>query len=433
MKHWKPVLLATAVALSTAAPAAAAQSGNAAPATPDCAWQPLGYLTSNIAYPDTNSQYWTLSYTVQKDLGIQLDGRYPDARYASFATYDSARSSFTGPDGKVSSLPDYLIDPDRGSRNPYQQKTRAGGKYTVTVSAGTRSRSNTLPIAPAGTAEGTQGTLIYRLYLNNGKVRLPDVTFLKGGHRVHVAACANALTTSSAGTTSTAPGTRQAVANTSAATTTTASGPAAAPDATTAVTPTAPAFARAAGTGLYPNPDNAYLSAGFDAPPAGQVLVVRGKAPSATAGSHAQPWPARKTQARYWSLCDNLWFGPGEVVANTLPDGTVDPGCRADYDTDLADDGTYTYVIGTEEQRAAVEAIPGVTFVPLSSATPTAKHVLILRNMLVSSAFKEAIQRVPAGSDAAATAAVMGAYYPRTAYCDLTALTASGPDVCPVA
>ncbi|MDN3247561.1 hypothetical protein [Streptomyces sp. ZSW22] len=104
----------------------------------------------------------------------------------------------------------------------------------------------------------------------------------------------------------------------------------------------------------------------------------------------------------------------GEVVANPMPDGT------------------YTYVVGTEEQRTTVESVPGVTFLPLSAATPEDKHLLILRNMLADPDFAEAIQRVPVGSDPARTAEVMGDHYPRTAYCDLASLTASGPQACPV-
>lgn len=122
----------------------------------------------------------------------------------------------------------------------------------------------------------------------------------------------------------------------------------------------------------------------------------------------------------------------GEVVANPMPDGTVDTGCRTDSDTRLAADGTYTYVVGTEEQRTTVESVPGVTFLPLSAATPEDKHLLILRNMLADPDFAEAIQRVPVGSDPARTAEVMGDHYPRTAYCDLASLTASGPQACPV-
>ncbi|MEU6444101.1 hypothetical protein [Streptomyces sp. NPDC047046] len=410
MRHWTTLLVAAALAVSAAAPATTAQARPQDPAVPDCAWHPLGYQSSNVAYPDTNSEYWLLHYTVQDGLAITLDGRYPDARYASFASYDDTHNSFTGPDGAPSVLTDHRLTPDHGSQNPYQRRARPGGKFAVTVTDRAAGKHNALPLSPAGAAEGTDGTVIYRVYLPHGKIRLPKVTFHRDGRRVHVAACADART----------------------------SAPAAVPDTTRdaapapSSTPARPVFARQGGMALYPNPDNAYIAAGFDAPPPGQVLVVRGKAPIAPVGNRARPWPDPKAQLRYWSMCDNLWWGPGEVVANPLPDGTVDPGCRADLDTRLAADGTYTYVIGTEEQRATIEKIPDATFLPLSAATPTAKHVLILRDMLAAADFAEAIQQVPAGSGPADTARVMGDYYPRTAYCDLTTLTASGADACPV-
>ncbi|MEU5079796.1 MULTISPECIES: hypothetical protein [Streptomyces] len=409
MKCWKPVLLAAALALSGAAPAAAAQTGAPVPAVPACAWEPLGHQTSNVAYPDTNARYWLLRHTVRKGLAIRLDGRFPDARYASVATYDAHRGSFTGPDGTPSALTDHRLLPDRGSGNPYREPARAGGKFTVTVTDTPAGRPNALPLAPAGTPEGAEGTVVYRIYLPHGKFRLPKVTFVQDGHRVRVGTCADALS----------PGAPAVGAPTG---TTSPAGEG---------TPARPVFSRSGGAGLYPNPDNAYLSAGFDAPPAGQVLVVRGKAPTATAGDRARPWPAGSAQVRYWSMCDNLWWGPGEVVANPLPGGGVDPGCRSDFDTRLSPAGTYTYAVGTEEQRAAVERVPGVTFLPLSSATPAARHLLILRNMVAAPGFAEAIQRVPAGSDAARTAEVMGAYYPEAAYCGLSVLAASGPEACP--
>ncbi|GAA2734400.1 hypothetical protein [Streptomyces nogalater] len=417
MRRWKPVLLAAALALSAAGPTAAASSVAApAPTVPACAWEPLGYQTSNVAYPDTNARYWLLRYTVREGLTIRLDGRFPDARYASVATYDARRSSFTGPGGTPSALTDHQLLPDRGSRNPYREPARPGGKFTVTVAEAPADRPNALPLAPAGTPEGAEGTVVYRIYLPHGGFRLPKVTFVQGGHRVRVATCADALS----------PGASTAGAST---------GPSVgAPSGTASPagegTPPRPAFSRSGGDGLYPNPDNAYLSTGFEAPPAGQVLVVRGKAPTATAGDRARPWPAGSARVRYWSMCDNLWWGPGEVVANPLPGGGVDPGCRADFDTRLSSDGTYTYAVGTEDQRAAVERVPGVTFLPLSSATPTARHLLILRNMVAAPGFAEAIQRVPVGSGPARTAEVMGAYYPEAAYCDLGALARSGPDAC---
>ncbi|WP_405444909.1 hypothetical protein OG350_02120 [Streptomyces achromogenes] len=329
---------------------------------------------------------------MRKHLAIELDGRFPDARYASVATYDAHRSSFTGLDGTPSALTDHQLLPDRGSGNPYRQPVRPGGKFTVTVTDTPAGRPNVLPLAAAGTPEGAEGTAVYRIYLPHGTFRLPKVTFVQGGHRVRVGTCADALS-------SAAP----AVGAPSGTTSSAGEG-----------TPPPPAFSRSGGAGLYPNPDNAYPGTGFDAPPAGQVLVVRGKA----------------AQVRYWSVCDNLWWGPGEVVANPLPGGGVDPGCRADFDTRLSPAGTYTYAVGTEEQRAAVERVPGVTFLPLSSAAPTARHLLILPNMVAAPGFAEAIQRVPVGSGAAHTEEVMGAYYPKAGYCGLDVLAGSGPEGC---
>ncbi|MET9497851.1 hypothetical protein [Streptomyces sp. NPDC006552] len=50
--------------------------------------------------------------------------------------------------------------------------------------------------------------------------------------------------------------------------------------------------------------------------------------------------------------------------------------------------------------------------------------------MGATAGFRQAIQRVPAGSDAAGTAAVMGEYFPRAAYCDLATLVTDAPDAC---
>jgi hypothetical protein len=105
--------------------------------------------------------------------------------------------------------------------------------------------------------------------------------------------------------------------------------------------------------------------------------------------------------------------GTTAFVVNPLPDGTTDIGCRYDEQTKLSAAGEYTFVIGTELQRAAIEQIPDVTFLPFSSAQPTALYVLLLRNMLVNSAFALPIQQVPQDANPASAAAVLGEYYPK--------------------
>lgn len=129
-------------------------------------------------------------------------------------------------------------------------------------------------------------------------------------------------------------------------------------------------------------------------------------------------------------MCDNLFNDTLPVVVNHLPDGSVDYGCRASDQTVLDNSGYYTYVAGTEAQRATLSRLPGVTFLPLSADQPTAQHVLLLRNMVVDPGFGQAVQNITVNGDPAAAAAVMGDYYPRAAVCPLATVTASGPAAC---
>ena len=118
------------------------------------------------------------------------------------------------------------------------------------------------------------------------------------------------------------------------------------------------------------------------------------------------------------------------TVANKSPGGGTDYGCRADEATSLNPAGDYTYVIGSEAQRAAISRVPGVTFLPFATAQPTPLYVLMLRNMLVSTSFGHSPQGITQADNPAAAAAVMGPYYPRAAVCPLATLVAKGPQAC---
>ena len=405
-------LALVAVTLGVLAVPTAAGAAASAPGAPSCAW-PLETTPStvNVAFPDSDAVYWTTPFTVEDGLQVTVAGSYADARYTSLTVYDDDRSPFST-NGVASSLPDYLTAPDPGSVNPWQQTAAPGGAFTVAlrqdVSAG---ESNVLPLAPAGTASGTTGYLIYRVYLPAGGIRaasvtLPVLTFEQNGVSVTPPPCSSVTGDRS--------GSGALVSEQSAT------------DGTTS-----PQFARgSSGTGgLFPNPDNAYLSASLTPPTDGSVLVVRGKAPRAPAGDDPAPWPSANADVRYWSLCDNLASLPLPVVVNTLPDGSLDYGCRADDVTSLDPSGYYTFVVGTEAHERASRASPGVTFVPFSSSDPTAQHILMFRNLL-GSGFAESIQNVPSNNRPASAAAVMKAYYPRTAFCSLSTLTASGAPAC---
>ncbi len=178
------------------------------------------------------------------------------------------------------------------------------------------------------------------------------------------------------------------------------------------------------------NVDTAYALAYLIRPPAADVVVVTAKAPTFAPGSHPSPWPARGEDVRYWSMCIGLGISHIPIVANKLPGGVTDYGCRADEATRLNAAGDYTYVIGSESQRAAISRIAGVTFLPFATAHPGRLYVLGLRNTLVSASFKYSPQDITQANVPAAAAAVMGPYYPHIAACALTTLMAKGPQAC---
>ena len=401
-------LMAAATLLVTSPQHAAAAA--TPPVTPDCAWEvKVSADTRNVFYPDSAATYWVLPFTVQEGLRITLAGQYPDSRYASIQVYKEGGGLFET-NGVPSSLTDHRIQPDTGSVNPWQQQASLGGHFTLTVAADAApGQVNTLPLAPSGTPEGAKGNIVYRVYLpadgDFSQVRLPAVTFERDGVTQPVPTCDDPQPTTS----SVAPPAKSMAA-------------------------AAPAFARAdladRPTGGFPNGDSAYLYADVTPPVGRQVVVIRGKAPHNAQGSHPAPWPAAGKDVRYWSMCTNLTLPPYQVVVNPLPDGTSDYGCRADDHTGLDSDGRYSYVVGAESQRQAIEQVPGVTFLPFSTARPAATHRIILRNMVVDAGFAEAVQNVPEDGDPASAAAVMGDYYPVTKVCSLAALTSEGPADC---
>jgi hypothetical protein len=420
-----PVVAVSLVLLSIAAfagqtPASAASAQG--PVTPSCAWAPSSVSNANAGEPDSSVTYYGLLWTVQNGLQITLDGRYPDSRYISMDVYTSAGALFST-NGVASSLTDYDIQPDPGSVNPWQHTVgyagRAGDAFTVNLQSDVApGQVNTLPLAPAGTAPGTIGGVSYRVYLpadgNFSRVPLPTVTFTLNGVSKQVPPCP-------AGT-PTLPSPAAATPSAESAT------------APAAVTQTFPFRRLVPGSGDgEPNADAAYLYAGIEPSGDDDVVVIRGKAPTAARGDHPSPWPAPGIDMQYWSLCDYLSAAPEPLVANQLPDGSIDYGCR--YDSQVAHDrqGYYTFVVGTEAQRAAIERIPGVTFLPFSTAQPTALHILELRNMVVNTSFAEAVQDIPQDGTPATAADVMGPYYPEMAACSLATLTSGGVTACQAA
>jgi hypothetical protein len=343
---------------------------------------------------------------------IVLSGLFPDARYASIQVYT--------PSGVGASLPDYRIAPQPGSLNPWQQQAAPGGRFTVTLrSDPAPGQANTLPM-PAGTTSQHTGYLIYRVYLpareDSSHVPLPVLTVEQGAAVRSLPACGS----------HNAPVRFPAVSGS--ASTAGGSGTAAPPPPQLEFYKPAQSTFNNAGLA---NVDTSYVLAYLIRPPSDDVVVVTAKAPTFAPGSHPLPWPARGEDVRYWSMCVGAGVRLVPLVANKLPGGRTDYGCRADEATKLNAAGDYTYVIGGESQRAAISRVPGVTFLPFSTNYPAGVYLLALRNVLVSSSFAYSPEGVTRASDPAAAAAVMGPYYPRTAVCPLATLTAHGPQACP--
>jgi hypothetical protein len=398
----------TSTATSTATATAGAQS---------CAWPTqITIQTSDVGGPDSAASYWLQPIVADANTRFIIAGKYPDARYASLAVYTPSGSAFTS-NGVSDSLTDYQIAPDPGSRNPWRQYAAPGGRFTVSIRSDVSPRQhNTLPMPP-GTTMQHPGYLLLRVYGAAGgdfsRVPLPTVIVQQGRTTRPLFPCRE----------HNAPVPPPVTSPT----------PSASATGTPAPTPPQLEFFRPSDalvdSGL-PNVDTGYAMAYLLRPSASDVVVVTAKAPVAAPGDHPSPWPAPGEDMRYWSMCVIDASAHLPTVINTLPNGQVDYGCRNDGNTVRDSAGDYTYVVGAESQRAAVESVPGATFLPFATDQTSPLYILLLRNLLTAPQFTESAQSIPEPSDPAAAAAVMGPYYPHAAVCSLTVLTTQGVQAC---
>jgi len=407
------------------------RSSPSQPVTSGCAWPvALNQVTLtensqlNASNPDTASDYWIMPVPVEDGSRVTLSGQYPQSRYMSIAVYDAQGTPFTN-NGVSSTLTDYRITPDQGSVNPWQHQAPPGGRFTVTLrSHVVPAQVNTLPVAPAGTPNGATDVIFYRVYAAHGgpeQVPLPSITITHNGQSTQLPQCPASSQHRIPTSYCSIPwvGKESPVCG--------ATHRAATPGADGTIIP----FAKnPVGEGGTPDNNIAYLSASIVPGRNAGVVVVRAKAPITPSANAPTPWPQRGTGLRYWSLCIDVAQPSIPVVVNRLSNGTVDYGCRHDNQVRIDRKGYYTFVIGTELQRATIERIPGTTFLPFSTTNPTQPYKLNLRNMLPEGHFRQAIQNVPANGRSASAAAAMGPYYPRIAFCPLATLVAGGPSAC---
>ena len=458
-----PLLLAPvlAAALAAALPTAQAGPAPAAPTAkpkpviasvfPYCSWWlETTPQTMNVAFPDTSATYWTTPYLALPGMSIEVAGSFPETRFLAFTAYNNAGGVYDSATGAPSQITDFDIVPAPSSPqpNPWAEtsapNTPAGGTFTVTLRDDVDPGDiNALPILPPdpqpqGTAPANLGFLVMRVYLPEGDaqdVALPKLTVVDAkGKRTALPACSG-KGTAAIGKIGKAAKFLSIMKQIKAGTWPT---PQPAPCTTDPDgCPPENSFFRATSAttnSFFPNDANAYASMLFTPTP-GEVVVIKMLAPTTPwnveGGTTPVPWPTDDYQLRYWSVCNNVYAAPYPVVANPKPQKGMTYGCVADNAAVRDDAGYVTIAISPPRSRPSnATTANGVNWLPTSVSKPKDVEMVALRNMLASAGFANAIQNVPSGSNAAATAAAMGDYYPEVAVCTTADFERSGAAGC---
>lgn len=458
-----PLLLAPvlAVALAATLPTAQAVPAPAAPTAkpkpviasvfPYCSWWlETTPQTMNVAFPDTSATYWTTPYLALPGMSIEVAGSFPETRFLAFTAYNNAGGVYDSATGAPSQITDFDIVAAPSSRqpNPWAETstpdTPAGGTFTVTLRDGVDPGDvNALPILPPdpqpqGKAPANLGFLVMRVYLPEGgaqDVTLPKLTVVDAtGKRTALPACSGKAT-AAIGKIGKAAKFLSIMKQIKAGTWPT---PQPAPCTTNPDgCPPDNSFFRATSAttnSFFPNDANAYASMLFTPTP-GEVVVIKMLAPTTPwnvdGGTTPVPWPNNGYQLRYWSVCNNVYAAPYPVVANPKPPKGMTYGCVADNAAVRDEAGYVTIAISPPRSRPSnATTANGVNWLPTSLSKPKDVEMVALRNMLASEGFANAVQNVPSGSDAAATAAVMGAYYPEVAVCTTAEFEQGGAAGC---
>jgi hypothetical protein len=453
-----PVLaavLAATLPIAQAGPAPAAPTAKPKPVIasvfPYCSWWlETTPQTMNVAFPDTSATYWTTPYLALPGMSIEVAGSFPETRFLAFTAYNNAGGVYDSATGAPSQITDFDIVPAPSSQrpNPWAEtstpETPAGGTFTVTLRDGVDPGDvNALPILPPdpqpqGKAPANLGFLVMRVYLPEGDaqdVALPKLTVVNAkGKRTALPACSG-KGSAAIGKIGKAAKFLSIMKQIKAGTWPT---PQPAPCTTDPDgCPPDNSFFRATSAttnSFFPNDANAYASMLFTPTP-GKVVVIKMLAPTSPwnveGGTTPVPWPTDDYQLRYWSVCNNVYAAPYPVVANPKPPKGMTYGCVADNAAVRDDAGYVTIAISPPKSRPSnATAANGVNWLPTSVSKPKDVEMVALRNMLASQGFANAIQNVPSGSDAAATAAVMGDYYPEVAVCTTAEFEQSGAAGC---
>ena len=380
---------------------------------------------ANIAFPDKAARYWVALVPMTPGNRLRIDGVYPNARYFSYNSYDFALRP-------TDAIADRDIVPQAGSGNPFSDRSAThGGNYTAYLNFGAAPEprapnsfySGSVGVGPAQIPNGLLVPIIYRTYvatnkLQTGDVALPVLTletttgqsigslptcsepFLPSGGGLFPKSGLNALINEAdypnqlalpAPTAVYPPITRPFYGL---------------PDTFTNIVKdqlglsnqasSLPELPATGGGGFLSNVHNDYTTSGF-ARRYGNLFLLRAKAPSFRSQSGVG---FGQEQMRYWSICQN------EFVTQRYTD------CSADFETVLDAEGYFTVAVSDLAERPAFATREqGITWLPWG-AYPDG--LLLYRQMLVDDNFKQAIKRVPKGTD---INEVMGEYAPQTTYC----------------
>jgi hypothetical protein len=384
---------------------------------PSCFWgRPNDPNVINVAYPDEGATYWAAQRpTVPPGGYIELHGTYPHARYMSFNVYNQEAAP-------SDALADIEIAPDAGSANPFvagADRTSTARSYTLYLKMGPRPAErepNTMYLSLAGQGSPVAPIMLYRIYVADagrnltGDAGLPSAALhLADGTVINLTAACNPADANSQVGSQLGGVPIQPLFADQAAPGTPATFPAHDPivwekffnlphTQASLYTYGTPAHDLVDATlggergGYLSNAHNAYIAAlgnrGY-----GPLLLVRGKAPT-TPLTRAGAATMGDGQLRYWSLCTNERHSTRYI------------DCVWDEDVPVDANGFYTIVISALDDKPCDDALDGAVWLKWGTSPEV---TLIMRHMLPSASFDEAIQRIAHPGEAAA---VMGAYLP---------------------
>jgi len=122
---------------------------------------------TNIAFPDTGALYWGGKYTLPAGAKLELNGRFPHARYMSFNSYDANGENPTF--APLDVIRDVEIKPDhKNAKNPFipgnKRKTPLRN-YTVEVASGMPQAGDHSNLLRSSVADGEQAVILHRIYV----------------------------------------------------------------------------------------------------------------------------------------------------------------------------------------------------------------------------------------------------------------------------